>query len=85
MCLKTGRVSQDITKSKERLSWSGEKFHDVAFPSDATHWRKIYLRGLQMRRNICNGRFELWRLFLTDENHLPVKKMTASTSFRELR
>ena len=85
MCIKTGRVLQNIIKSKERLSWSGEKFHDVAFPSDATHWRKIYLRGLQMRRNICNGRFELWRLFLTDENHLPVKKMTASTSFRELR
>ena len=76
------RISKE---SKERMSWSGEKFHDVKFPSDAAYWRKIYLRGLQMRRNICNGRFELWRLFLTDENHLPVKKMTSQTTFRELR
>ena len=76
------RISNE---SKERMSWSGEKFHDVKFPSDAAYWRKIYLRGLQMRRNICNGRFELWRLFLTDENHLPVKKMTSQTTFRELR
>ena len=72
-------------ESGERKSWSGEKFHDVSIPSDATHWRKIYLRGLQMRRNICTGRFELWRLFLTDQDHLPVKKMTSNTSFRELR
>ena len=69
----------------DRLSWSGDKFHDVDFPSDASLWRKVFLRGLQMRRNICNGRFELWRLFLTDELHMPVKKMTANTTFRELR
>lgn len=69
----------------ERLSWSGENFHDVKIPDQATLWRKIYLRGLQMRRNICEGRFELWRLFLTDESHLPVKKMTSKTTFRELR
>ena len=77
--------NSEVSELQERISWSGEKFHDVTFPSDATHWRKIYLRGLQMRRNICNGRFELWRLFLTDEDHLPVKKMTSNTTFRELR
>ena len=38
-----------------------------------------------MRRNICQGKFELWRLFLTDEDSLPVKKMTKNTSYRELR
>lgn len=38
-----------------------------------------------MRRNICNGRFELWRLFLTDADSLPVKKMSFDTTFRELR
>ena len=71
--------------NSERLSWSGENFHDVKIPDQATLWRKVYLRGLQMRRNICEGRFELWRLFLTDQNHLPVKKMTSKTTFRELR
>ena len=38
-----------------------------------------------MRRNICSGKFELWRLYLSNQNHLPVKKMTKDTSFRELR
>lgn len=38
-----------------------------------------------MRRNISTGRFELWRLFMTDADSLPVKKMSKSTSFRELR
>ena len=69
----------------DRMTWSGEKFHDINMPENATLWRKIYLRGIQMRRNIVEGRFELWRLFLTDENHLPVKKMTSTTTFRELR
>ena len=43
------------------------------------------LRSFQMRRNISNGRFELWRLFMTDADSLPVKKMSKSTSHRELR
>ncbi len=38
-----------------------------------------------MRRNICLGRYELWRLFLTGEDHLPVKKLTSETTARELR
>ena len=38
-----------------------------------------------MRRNVVEGRFEMWRLFMTDKDHLPVKKMTAETSHRELR
>ena len=69
----------------ERLCWSGEKFHDIYLPPNATFRRKIFLRGIQMRRNICDGRFELWRLFLTDEDHMPVKRMTFNTTFRELR
>ena len=90
--------SKDAAKSKvrslknnirdekiNRLSWCGEKFHDVVIPNNATLWRKVYLRGIRMRKNICDGRFELWRLFLTDETHLPVKNMTSNTSFRELR
>ena len=51
----------------------------------ASYWRKVWLRGLQMRRNVAQGRFEMWRLFMTDKDHLPVKKMTAETSHRELR
>ena len=37
-----------------------------------------------MRRNVCQGKFLHWRLFLTENNYLPVKKMTRNTSHKEL-
>ena len=62
-----------------------EPFHDVEVDPEAPKWRKVFQRGIQMRRNICQGKFELWRLYLTDKGSLPVKKMTKDTTFRELR
>ena len=32
----------------ERLTWSGEKFHDVDIPEEATYWHRIFLRGVQV-------------------------------------
>jgi len=80
--LKNDEEAEEIPK---RTSWSLEVFHDVNVDSDAPKWRRIFQRGIGMRRNICHGKFELWRLFLTDGDSLPVKKMTKDTSFRELR
>ena len=34
----------------------GEKLHQVDIPEDATNWQKIYQRGVQMRRNMVDGR-----------------------------
>jgi hypothetical protein len=31
-----------------RLTYSGHNFHDVRIPADAGHWRKIFLRGVQV-------------------------------------
>lgn len=82
------RTSKYYTTQKnrnQRLSWSCDPFHEVIIPKHAKFWRKIFLRGIQMRRNICQGRFELWRLFLTDNESCPVKKMSKTTTDRELR
>ena len=38
-----------------------------------------------MMKNIVAGKFEMWRLFMTDKENLPVKKMMHDTSDRELR
>ena len=38
-----------------------------------------------MRRNVVSGNYEVWRLFMTDKESCPVMKMTANTTFRELR
>ncbi len=34
----------------ERLTWSGEKFHDVDIPEEATYWHRIFLRGVQVNK-----------------------------------
>ena len=77
--------NEDNSEAEPRLTWSLEKFHQVEIDEEAPKWRRIFQRGIAMRRNICKGKFELWRLFLTDEESLPVKKMTKNTTYRELR
>jgi len=67
-----------------RLSWTGEVLHGK-MQEEASHWHRVYLRGVEMRKNVCRGNFQLWRLFMTDKDSLPVKEMTEQTSFRELR
>ena len=69
----------------ERRSWSGEELHGVNLPAEATHWQRVFQRGVAMRRNLTQGRFELWRMFMTGPDHLPVKNMDSNTTFRELR
>ena len=76
---------EDSEDGEERRSWSGEVFHDRHFPEEATHWQRIFQRGISMRRNLVEGRYEMWRMFMTGAEHMPVKKMTSETSFRELR
>lgn len=78
-------LKREDADGDERLSWSGGKFHDVVIPEQATLWQKIFMKGIQMRRNICTGNYELWRLFMTDKESLPVKKMSKETTCRELR
>jgi len=69
----------------QRMSWSGKKLHDVKISDDSTFWHKVFLRGIEMRRNILSGKFEMWRLFMMDQESLPVKKMSKETTQRELR
>ena len=68
-----------------RRSWSGEIFHNAKIPAEATYWQKVFLRGINMRKNVISGNYEVWRLFMTDKDSSPVVKMTSSTTFRELR
>ena len=91
LCLAEGFDKYNALRKEEeddsylRLTWSGEVFHDISIPEEASLWRKVFRRGVEMRRNICGGKFEMWRLFMTDANSLPVKKMMCDTSDNELR
>ncbi len=41
---------QAVEEVSPRLTYSLQKFHDVRIDRHAPHWRKIFLRGLGMRR-----------------------------------
>jgi len=52
--------TNDEDDNSQRLAWSGQKFHDLDMPEEATYWQKVFQRGIQMRRNIVEGRFEMY-------------------------
>ena len=67
---------------REKLGWAG-KLMRVTPPEDYDHWRKVYLRGLQMRKNIVNSNFEGWRIFANTE--VPVAKLTPDLDLNEIK
>ena len=62
-CLSNEEVNKD---DGDRLTWSGELLHSNKISDEATKWMKIYQRGIQMKRNLAEGKFEVWRLFKID-------------------
>ena len=42
-------------------------------------WHKVYLKGLQMRRNIVHGNFEGWRIYANSQ--VPVTKLSPDLDF----
>lgn len=78
-------LKDDIPGAEDRVSWSGQIFHGGDIPAEAGYWHRVYRRGVQMRRNVARGNFQMWRMFMTDEDSLPVKQMCRDTTFRELR
>ena len=68
------------SNDEDRLTWTGELLHNNKPTNEEdTKWKIIYQRGVQMRRNIVEGRYELWRLF----NDMPVKKLSHETQFKD--
>ena len=78
-------MKEEVNVADGRQSWSGEEFHEISLPEEATVWQKVFQRGMRMRRNVVGGRYELWRLFMTDQESLPVARMMADTSQEKLR
>ena len=81
--LKNEEVNKD--DEDETLAFTGEKLHSIVFRDEATRWQRVYQRGVQMRRNMREGRFALWRLFMTDRDHAPVVNMSHDTDLDQLR
>ena len=45
-----------------KVGWAGKPMR-IRPPDDYEPWRKVYLRGLQMRRNIISSNYEGWRIY----------------------
>ena len=60
-CLADNQNDSNL-EEMNKLGWAGKPMR-VKVPDDYEHWRKIYLRGLQMRRNIVSSNFEGWRIY----------------------
>ena len=49
-------------------------FANYASEDERVQWHKVYLRGLQMRRNIVKANYEGWRIYANSQ--VPVTKLT---------
>ena len=56
--------SDDENANDVRLSFDGKVFHDVKFQKDDSNWRKIFLKGIQVRRHFFKSSPMLWRIGL---------------------
>ena len=72
----------DTLEELNKVGWSG-KIMRIKPPDDYDHWRKIYLRGLQMRRNIIASNFEGWRIYANTNK--PVAKLTPDLDLNEVK
>lgn len=79
-CLSNEEVNKD---DEDRVTWSGELLHSNETSDAATRWQKVYQRGVQMRRNLAEGKCEMWRLFKIDEDNSTVRKMTQNTQQKD--
>ena len=81
-CLTEEKFNKD---DENRLTWSGELLHNIETSEEATRWQKIYQRGIQMRKNLAQGKCEMWRLFMVNEDEdIPLRKMTQDTQEEDL-
>ena len=83
---KVSSLRDEEINQEDRVAWSGELLHSNKTSEEATRWQKIYQRGIQMRKNLAEGKCEMWRLFMVyeDEDNIPVRKMTQDTQQEDL-
>ena len=75
---KENETLEDLNK----VGWSGKTMR-IKPPDDYDHWRKVYLRGLQMRRNIIGSNFEGWRIYANTQK--PVAKLTPDLDLNDVK
>ncbi len=66
----------------DKVGYQGLKMR-VQPPADYPRWRKIFAKGLQMRKNIWKSNYEGWRVFAN--SNMPVVKLTPELDFNNVK
>ncbi len=65
-----------------KIGWQGKAMRNS--PSmEYPYWRRVFCRGLQMRKNICQSNYEGWRMYANSA--LPVVKLTPDLDLNEVK
>jgi hypothetical protein len=65
-----------------KVGWRGWPMH-AAPPPDDPSWRRVFLKGLQMRKNIWQSNYEGWRLYANSRQ--PVVKLTPDLDMNRVK
>jgi len=77
------KINQEANAADlNKVGWAGKPMR-VKVPDDYDHWRKVYLRALQMRKNIITSNFEGWRIYANTRK--PVAKLTPDLDLNEVK
>ncbi len=70
------------TEVEVKRGWRGTPMR-VKPPVEYPYWRRVFLRGLQMRRNIWQNNYEGWRMYANSS--VPVMKLTPELDLNDVK
>ena len=88
LCIKTELANYSCLETQpgtRQLGWAGLELHNTGGSDRAEtgHWRRMWQRGLKMRRNIVAGNFQGWRLFSNTE--CPVAELVPARDMNKVK
>ena len=73
-CAKSDPPRKTDERKSPKLGYRGTRMRPSPEElSEACHWRKVFLRGVRMRRNIVGGNYEGYRIYANSD--CPVAKL----------
>lgn len=80
-CLLTDDESS-ASGGPSRLGWANTPLH-ITPPTDYPHWRRVFMKGLKMRKNIWQSNYEGWRIYAN--SNVPVVKLGPDLDLNEVK
>jgi hypothetical protein len=76
-------ITSELSDGMIKIGFADKPMHglfaDYLSEDERVHWHNVYLRGLQMRRNIVQANFQGWRIYANSQ--VPVTKLTPDLDF----